>query len=1495
MMLKYVVLFFVFILLSISNVYAQQVDSLSVNSEKFFYQLSAVLQNTPSKNYQKKSEVLMARFYERWSIGRFNKDEKAEVRNLIEKMRSKKMRTYPYLYDYLYVLTLLAESNQLPKSIISWHAYAVQLLNEKKITHFSKFLDFTVDLLERDRLHRKNNLSWYQRNSRFSFFLDTNFLVIFKKGDLVCATKKDSSIIIDTKGIFNYELKTWDGNSGKLRWSRFGEEKSKVIFADINSYSIDVNLPSYKIDSAILHYNRFFTHPVIGSISERIASSPPSERTSFPRFDAYFDKFELYNIYPEVSFFGGVKLEGLKLYGVGGVTTKAIVTLTKSDSLYAMVRAEKFRLNTNGFVSSNAEFVFYFDKDSLYHPSLIVKYTNDNRQLVIYNDNIGSSMTPFFDSYHELDIYVQAMFWKMNETDLIFKRIRNIRNRNIAEFVSSNYFSQKDFYRLQGIDDINPFYVIQNYMNTYDDSEIKLNALASFMQKPVDQVSALLIDLSNKGFLVYDSRKKRAIVKDRFKYFMKAKNGIIDYDVIRLTSNVEGQPNATININTLDLEVNGVPEVRISDSQEVYIYPYDKTISFKKNRDFTFDGQVHMGLLDFYSRKSTFVYDSFMLKMNYVDSLAFRVYSNDSLKLSDSLIRVKNVIVDMVGSIYIDQPFNKSGLKKFEEYPKFISNDVSYVYFNKKSIQDSTLIPESFYFAVDPFVFDSISTFTTEGLSFNGNLISAGIFPVIEQPLVVMPDYSMGFNHLTPDEGYDIYGGLGKFSSLISISNQGFKGNGNLYYLSSNSSSNNFTFYPDSLKGISDDFRVMKSPDKYNFPSIQGDTVNIHWVTDTNVMTLTNEAGPFIVYDNSWLTGSLFLNPDYMLGAGSFLFDQSEIISNNINFKYSMLTADTADFLLKNSLNDSIVFDVRDYFAKIDFDKKQGWFNNINDNSLVKFPFNNFISTLDEVEWLMNDDKLLLSSNLEDDYMGLDTLDILQLIDYKLYGPEFISINKDQDSLRFFAGNATYNLIDYIIDVEKVRLIKVADVAIFPDSESVRILRDAKIKTLTDALIIADTSNNYHSIYDAEVNIYGKNQFTAKGWIDYSDRYGTKQPIYLSSISLNEDGTTMGFGQIPEGEIFFLSPEYNFQGEISLMANRKDLRFIGGYKLIEECVFNIDNWVSFNQVLEPDNISFDVNSNTIDAIGRPAFFGLAYSDKYRRHYPLVLASLERPSDLLFINATGQIKFDTVNEAFSVGSVKRFSANNLQSNYVTLDNTRCIMRGDGNFNLGLDFNMITVKSSGTFEHLILVDSTYINIVLLLDFYFDEQAFEMMTDSIRLTNNKGGDLSQGLFPMFLKKNLLHEEAERQISELSLYGEMRRMPELLSHSIIFSDLKFYWDSFTRSYISKGKIGIGYLGGNVINKYVNGWVQIEKGRTGSSISIFIEPTKKTWYYFNYKNGIMQVLSSDNAFNERIETIKPEKRILNPNSDLDYYEYVTSTRRKSVEFVRKMKERERK
>jgi len=132
-------------------------DTTIYDSEQFFRQISETLLNTPSKRYIEKSEILLERFSQRWSIGRFNRAEKAEILKLYEMMRNRKLKTYPYLYDYIYALTLLSESKQLPKSIIAWHVYTQRLTEEVNTKNLNDFLDFTIGLFESERIFDKKD------------------------------------------------------------------------------------------------------------------------------------------------------------------------------------------------------------------------------------------------------------------------------------------------------------------------------------------------------------------------------------------------------------------------------------------------------------------------------------------------------------------------------------------------------------------------------------------------------------------------------------------------------------------------------------------------------------------------------------------------------------------------------------------------------------------------------------------------------------------------------------------------------------------------------------------------------------------------------------------------------------------------------------------------------------------------------------------------------------------------------------------------------------------------------------------------------------------------------------------------------------------------------------------------------------------------------------------------------------------------------------------
>ena len=50
--------------------------------------------------------------------------------------------------------------------------------------------------------------------------------------------------------------------------------------------------------------------------------------------------------------------------------------------------------------------------------------------------------------------------------------------------------------------------------------------------------------------------------------------------------------NSSLNLNTKDLNIKGVNFVSLSDSQKVYIQPYEGNVSVKKNRDFDFSGRI---------------------------------------------------------------------------------------------------------------------------------------------------------------------------------------------------------------------------------------------------------------------------------------------------------------------------------------------------------------------------------------------------------------------------------------------------------------------------------------------------------------------------------------------------------------------------------------------------------------------------------------------------------------------------------------------------------------------------------------------------------------------------------------------------------------------------------------------------------------------------------------------------------------------------------------
>ena len=113
------------------------------------------------------------------------------------------------------------------------------------------------------------------------------------------------------------------------------------------------------------------------------------------------------------------------------------------------------------------------------------------------------------------------------------------------------------------------------------------------------------------------------------------------------------------------------------------------------------------------------------------------------------------------------------------------------------------------------------------------------------------------------------------------------------------------------------------------------------------------------------------------------------------------------------------------------------------------------------------------------------------------------------------------------------------------------------------------------------------------------------------------------------------------------------------------------------------------------------------------------------------------------------------------------------------------------------------------------------------------------------------------------------------------VIDDITFVYDDSTRSFHSVGKIGIGFINGTPIHKYIDGYIEIWKRFSGDIIDILFYPDENTYFYFNYSKGKMETLSSDKVFEMPIHNLPERKRRMKTERGKPQYLYQISTMRK--------------
>ena len=1484
---------------------AQAPRAFTNDSTEFTMQLSALFQTVADKDNQAEAMETAARFSELWQSGRFTGEQQQFILNTCNQMLKKRVKPYPDFLKYLYTLTVFKEQKHPEKSFNIWlHRIYTMLATSRNSRGLKKMVAFTQALLDENILYRSGVFTWYCED-KYRFVDDTVLCLKIPEFNLRCRTKYDSTIIKYTSGKYFPESARWAGVNGKVPWSRAGLDDNKT-YAVLNSYTISLNAPFFEIDSVVFVNKKYFPDALLGKLSEKVSSNKVSpDKVYYPQFESYAKNLYIGNIYPDVDFEGGFGMKGAKIFGTGDQYHLASFTFKKEyknkKDIYDILvaRSKNFIINHDIISASRAAVTIYHQEDSIFHSGLLFKYIHKDREISMLRIEPGVMQSPYFDTFHNIEIYCEAVYWDMDEPFINFRAVKGLSKVSSAFFSSQNFYDERQFRHLQGIDFQHPLIRIRDYSRKYNTDEFYIYELARFLKLPDHQVEAEVIYLAQQGFIIYDLDNKKGVITDKLIHFCDSKNAKADYDVITFSSEVESGDNATLEIDNFDLKIRGVPQVFISDSQNVLIYPSRQEVILRENLDFLFSGKIKAGLFEFYANDCYFEYDTFKLNMPDIEYMKFKVRSFTPDEYGQHPLReVNNVISNISGTLEIDYPTNKSGLKNYPEYPVFRTQSNAYVYYDYDSAYREAYNRERFYYYLDPFTIESLEDFSTDSLTFSGHLNSGGIFPDITAPLSVQPDYSLGFVTKTPEQGLPVYQGKGTYSSEILLSNKGLKGNGVLKYLSSKAESNNMIFFLDSVNADAQHFVMEKQiPPAVSFPDVEAVNVYQHWMPYADSMWVRVKDSAMVMYDQlASFDGELLLTPQSLTGEGKTAFFNAAAQSSGFTFSDHSFMADTAWFTIRSAEDEGLALSAERYRMNMDFDLLTGNFKTTGGEASITFPLNRFMCTMDEFDWYVEQKELVFRNYAAKDQPDLTAMPLMKIMDVNMAGyPKLISLHPLQDSLMFCAGSADYLLDSSMIIADGVRIIRVADAAVFPADGKVKIRKNAKIDRLSEATIIADTSNKQHVITDASVSLQSRYSFAANGNYTFYNAANQPQIIRFDNISVDTAYHTFARGEIEVGQEFLLSPQFGFRGEVTLNAYSPLLYFDGAYMPIQDCDPDYSKWVKFDQRLNPNRLYLPVPAQLHEFAEKKLYAAFFHSNENNRVYPAFLSRKLYYSDTMMLTVQGFVKTREGGKEFLIASEREIGIEDgrmPQDDYMSLNTTNCEVKASGEIRLGAKFDPVTMRSFGSIDHFIIPDSTAMRLYMLMDFPFPEEALNYMARQLDMANTEGINLNLSQIKTAYRKLLGEEQSNKVLSDLTLYGTTRQTPEVLSKSIVIGDVKMYYDKNTRSFRSVGPIGIARMLGNQVNKYYDGYLQIVRRRSGDVMNLYIEIDRRHWFFFTYKHRQMQALSSMTDFNKILREVKPEKR-KGEGKEQKAYRFMISTQQTKARFLRSMRETE--
>jgi len=1360
-----------------------------------------------------------------------------------------------------------------------------------------RILETVKNTIETNKLYTSNFNSLYLLSGSYKFRFDTTSAAVVEAQKVLAAdnwdTPVDSNLVIapksnplppvsgavidlqnaifgmvatgdsiafgPTTGSISLKDGIFAGKGGKFNWQTAGDSS---IYTDLDTYSFNITQPKIVAENVTLHNENQLANPIKGTLEYRSVKRSRSQPAQYPRFVSNKNDAQLKASRKNIAYKGGFALIGTTMFSTSLSDEPSKITVSFQDKPAFSATSRKFSLKDSVISAPLASFTMPMGKDSLYHPGVTFIYNDQEGQVKLGRaEKTDFGPLPYQDSYHKMSIWAQSMRWNFPNEKVEFTRIDG-KQVVPVKLESFDFFKKERFRGIAQEYGFQPLLMAANYTQTEKKSSFLAEDLAKkFKQDPII-IRRALQRLALEGYFKYDKTTDEFSVSKKGVLYVLGSLDKTDYDNFQVSSQFAANDetaNATISLKDTLLTVLGVGRFIVSDSLKIFAVPSDKKLVIGRNRDFSLNGQLVASNYQFRGQNLKFNYGQFFVNVNPNDSITFTPKEKFAKGQGGEV--GGHVKYEKGGTFYLSDPANKSGVQKGKKSPRLVVPDGMIVYFDQPE-RGTVLYPREVFFKIPKIDMDGLDQ---RDVIFDGTFNSNGILPPIQTILKSMPDNSLGFDYKPPVTEMKLYGGkaMARFTDTLTMDNSGLKSKAVMRYLSASMTAKNVLLTADSLLASGEIASIKEATiGKAYFPAVELKDYALRWFPNTDSMFINTQGKSFSFYKGTTsLEGGLLLRSSGLYGNGKLKRPDSELTSDDIKFNKDGFLANRSLFVINGGQAKSSKNILTGRNVNIDFNIKTSVVNFVtdstgfdSDSSGMELPAASYKTLIATAKWDILKKTILMKGFGETS--------------------SYTSLAPEQEGLTFEASEGIYDVEKVTLNVRGVPFIRTADVKIIPDKGVVSIGSNGQIAPLKKARIEIDTLNASHRLRDADIKIDSRNRFEGSATYQYitarKDTFNIKmQNFELREIEAAAEGKkskgnkesgpiryyTTAKADIKETENLILSPRIQYKGDINLIAYQPSLQLEGFVKPVIKFRKDFQSSWIFYKDTPGETVGVKIDKNLRNEHDMPLSVGLHFNES-RGMYMSFLSPKESDGDQDIYLAQGTMNYDEDSKAFKVGPPAGPDGLVDEGNTLKFDDKTGIASFSGPMKFtSSDWlqstaiaNVQVDSSKFTFNSLLLMKLSALEPVL------PQLAAKIVETNLEEQNSTAADddaenLNRKLSGLIGSKGV---DAYLKLSAAG-YKPLFDASPSLDAAIAISSVDLHWSPVHNAYFSQGPIGVSHFGKNNINAQMEGVLEIRRSELGDEFSMFIQASPDVWYYFDYKEKELGVVSSQMDFNDLV------------------------------------------